>query len=132
GSDFGGVNILVSPIRPRHLRGVVLDSAGRPANASISSIPGSLNAGKGIAAIDGAFDLLVVPGSYVLIANSPEGTGYRTVQVENADVDNVTITTLPSFNVPGRLTVETKTGSKRDAGQLRVSLLRDIGLASGL
>jgi hypothetical protein len=133
GTDFGGVNIAVSPVRPRHVRGVIADAAGEILqDGSVTAAGGAFDAlpGGGISAaiVNGAFDLTLNPGRYLLIANAPNGKGYAMARVENADIDGVTIRTASSFNVLGRITVESKTGSKRDLSQMRISLQPNYGV----
>src|SRR6185369_5378335 len=127
GSDFGGVNLAVSPLPPRHVRGMVVDSSGRALSAGVTTSGEDFRAlkpGTSVTTFNGAFDLLLVPGLHLLMASSSEGIGYATVQVENADIDNVIITPAGSFNLSGKLLVESKTGGRRDLGQLRITLQR--------
>jgi hypothetical protein len=128
GSDFGGVNIAVSPLPPRHVRGMVVDSSGRPINAGVTAGRqdfGPARPGTDTTTVNGAFDLVLLPGMHLLIASSGEGIGYTAVQVENADVENVIITPGGSFNLSGKLLVQSKAGVRRDLSQLRFILQRD-------
>ena len=133
GTDFGGVEIAVSPVRPRHVRGVIVDAQGRILqDGSVMAAGGAFDAlpGGGISAavINGAFELALNPGRYLLIASASGGKGYATVRVENSDIDGLSIRTASSFNLQGRITVESQTGSKRDLSQMRISLQPNYGV----
>ncbi|HEY2379641.1 MAG TPA: carboxypeptidase regulatory-like domain-containing protein [Terriglobia bacterium] len=135
GADFGGVNIALSPVRPVHVRGVIVDVSGRPAqNGSVTATGGIFDSPfteQSSSAVNGAFDLLLNPGMHLLIA-SAQGTGYAGVHVENADIDNVMIRTSPAFNIQGRVTFESKTGARQDISPLRISLQPDFGVGGNL
>jgi hypothetical protein len=133
GTDFGGVNIAVSPVRPRHVRGVITDAAGQILqDGNVMAAGGAFDAlpGGGISAsvVNGAFELALNPGRYLLIASASRGVGYAMARVENSDTDGLIIRTASSFNVQGRITVESKTGSKRDLSQMRISLQPNYGI----
>jgi hypothetical protein len=49
-------------------------------------------------------------------------------RVENSDIDGLIIRTASSFNVQGRVTVESKMGSKRDLAQMRISFQPNYGI----
>jgi hypothetical protein len=132
GTDFGGVDIVVSPVRPRHVRGVIADPTGRILqDGNVMAAGGAFDAlpGGDISAsvINGAFDLTLNPGRYLLIANASNGMGYAMARVENSDIDGLSIRTASSFNIQGRITVESKAGSKRDLSQMRISLQPNYG-----
>jgi hypothetical protein len=131
GADFTGINVVVAPVREHHVRGVILDATGKPAQyASLSVVDDVLFALRPRTAPvvnpdTGAFDITLPPGNHTLKAGSASGSGYAVVRIGETDVENVTIVTLPAFDISGRMTVEGRTGSSTDLGQLRITLVRN-------
>ena len=136
-AEFGGANIVIAPVRARHVRGVVVDGiSGRPAqHASVRAerqtavtIPDEAT----VDAATGIFDIALLPGSHALSVSSADGSGYAVVKVPDADVDNVRILTLPVFDISGRVTIEGQTGNSSALDSLRISLQRDSPVAQPL
>jgi len=132
GSDFGGVNLNVTPVRERHVRGVILDgTTGKPPQyASLNMVDDVLSPIRPrtepeVTPDTGAFDIVLLPGTHTLTAGSAGGTGYAVVRVGDTDVENVTILTNPGFNITGRMTIEGRSGNTADLAGLRISLLRN-------
>jgi len=130
GSDVGGVNIVVTPVFERHVRGIVVDgSTGQPAQyGSVKRAEGTDELRIRIDDIqvnpeNGSFDIALLPGSYTLIGNAGGGSGYATVRVGDSDINNLTIVAMAAFNVPGRIAVEGRSGA--DLAAVRISLRRD-------
>jgi hypothetical protein len=131
GADFTGINIVVTPVREHHVRGVILDGTGKPAQyASLSAVddvlvPQGPRTAPEVNPDTGVFDIALLPGNHTLRAGSASGSGYAIVRVGETDVENVTIATMPAFDISGRMTVEGRTGSSTDLGQLRITLVRN-------
>src|SRR6185295_3780476 len=76
----------------------------------------------GASDLNGNFDIAgAAPGPYLVVASSNRLSGMLTVEVANADLQNITIVAKPGFDVSGRFTVE---GRSRSGNQLRVTDLR--------
>ena len=131
GAEVTGVNVVVSPVRERHVRGFVIEGlTGKPAHY------GSVRReeAEGLRPYDttltvnpanGSFDIMLLPGSHTLIGSAESGTGYATIRVGDADLENLTIVTAPAFKLRGRIAVEGRTVSAADLERLRISLRRD-------
>ncbi len=138
GADVGGVDLLLAPVRARHVRGVVINGAtGQVAQYAglrvigAASLPGGPGGGMnadGRAEIneDGSFDLTLFPGSHILIGTAGNGVGYVSLELGDADIDGVQVVALPAFNIPGRLVSDG--GDDADLRNLRISLRRDLGI----
>jgi hypothetical protein len=130
GSDFGGVNFVIGPVRSRHVRGVVIDGVtGRAAQygsiSFVKSIDGPRMKDVDVDRDTGTFDMVLFPGSHTLTANSTGGEGYATFTLGDADIDNLTIATTPVFDLPGRLVVEGPPISDSALEALQLSLRRE-------
>jgi hypothetical protein len=111
GADVGGANIVVAPISPRHVRGVVTDGlTGRPAQyASLTLVTDSDGPRGKELDVDretASFDILLLPGTHTLYATSAAGEGSITFQLSDADIGNLTVPTTPSFEIQGRMVLE--------------------------
>ena len=130
GADFGGVNIMVGPVQMRHVRGVVVDGVtGRPAQYGSITLPKDLDTPpiKDVT-VDrdtGTFDMLLFPGSYSVTATSASGEGYAIFTVGDADIENLTIPTTPTFSIRGRIIAEGAPISPAVLEALRLTLRRD-------
>jgi protocatechuate 3,4-dioxygenase beta subunit len=130
GSDYTGVNVVLTPTRERHVRGVVIDGVtGKPAQyASLNSVDNTFRSIGGprtepqIDRETATFDLPMLPGPHTLSVQSASGSGSIDVRVGDSDINNVTILVMPSFDIPGTIRVEGKTGV--DLGMLRMNLVR--------
>jgi hypothetical protein len=131
GADFGGVNVVVAPMRPRHVRGFVVDgSTGKPGeNAQVRlSAQDPILVRENETRIDpntGQFDFVLLPGSHTLIGSSGVGVGYASVQVRDADIENVVIRTMPPFDIKGRISADSESVTSADLEKLRLSLRRE-------
>jgi 5-hydroxyisourate hydrolase-like protein (transthyretin family) len=128
-AEFGGVNFVVGPLQPRHVRGVVIDGlTGRPAQYGSITLPKDPEAApRRESDVDhetGRFDLLLFPGSYTLTANSASGEGFVSFILGDADID-LTIPTTPTFDIRGRIIVEGGTLSAAALEALHITLRRD-------
>ncbi len=127
GADFGGVNVVLTPVRERHVRGFVVDgTTGQPGRYSSIRIDddGPLQRpNEPQVKENGAFDLPLLPGTYTLTGSSGNGSGSATIRVGDTDIENLTIVTSPFFNLEGRLVVEGQANTA-DVEQLRLNLRR--------
>jgi 5-hydroxyisourate hydrolase-like protein (transthyretin family) len=129
-AEVGPANIVIGPVRPHHVRGVVLDGMTRaPARyASLSMQSDEPIASMNTRQVDperGTFDIVLPPGTHALDVSSANGLGHVIVKVENADIDNVTILTVPAFDISGRMTIEGAAANAALFGQLRITLRHD-------
>ncbi len=69
----------------------------------------------------------VIPGKYLLIAQSGDMSGRGAVEVRDADLENVVIPVMPGFNIAGHLTIDGLKEPKDEAGlaKLEVRLRND-------
>jgi len=76
----------------------------------------------------------VIPGKYLLIAQSGDMSGRGAVEVRDADLENVVIPVMPGFNIAGHLTIDGRKEPKdqADLAKLRVWLRNDIPWLGGL
>jgi hypothetical protein len=130
GTEAGGVNIIVGPVRTRHVRGVIVDGkTGKPDQyGSLTLLDGLENMSRDRLTVDhetGLFDISLFPGAQTLMANAAGGVGYTTVQVGDSDIENLTIVTMPEFDIRGKVSVEGGVLNATVFDTLRISLLRD-------
>src|SRR5262249_49049858 len=105
GTEVGGTNITIAPVRPRHVRGVVIDGlTGKPAQYASLTIAKNADEFRGKeSAVDrekATFDVLLLPGSHTLNATSANGEGSVTFRLLDADIENLAIPTTPTFDIP--------------------------------
>lgn len=142
GTDAGGIDIPVSPVQPRHVRGLVVNGAtgqvAQYAGLRLVADEGSLlgggpdmpggglsNDGRNPIEPDGSFDVTLLPGRHTLAGTAGTGVGYITVDVRESDLDNVRILAMPQFDIAGRITADGQVSSA-DLAPLRISLARDL------
>jgi hypothetical protein len=137
GADAGGVDIPLAPVRARHVRGVVVNGAtGQVAQYAGLKVDQN-SAGTMAGAIpddstidpNGSFDLLLFPGPHTLVGTAGTGVGFVTIEVRDADLEGIQIVAMPSFNISGRIVADGPINST-DLGNMRISLLRDAGVAA--
>jgi hypothetical protein len=140
GTDVEGANIMVAPISPRHVRGVVTDGlTGRPAQYASLTLITDTDGPRGkeldVDRETASFDILLLPGTHTLYATSAAGEGSVTFQLSDADIGNLTVPTTPSFEIQGRMVLEGEAGSLASLAVLHITLhseaarkeLSDIG-----
>jgi hypothetical protein len=133
GADFGGVNVVVAPVRARNVRGFIVDgTTGKPGEYAQVRLavegPGAGMSGANEIKVDsntGSFEVSLLPGSHTLVGTSGLGIGYAAVQVRDTDIENVMIVTMPPFDITGRIVAEGENVSSADLEKLRLSLRRD-------
>jgi hypothetical protein len=135
GTDAAGVDIPLSPVRARHVRGVVINGAtGQVAQYAGLKVdqgngPGSLPGtfpDDGAIDPNGSFDLLLFPGPHTLVGTAGTGVGFATIEVRDADLEGIQIVAMPSFNIAGRIVADGPVDNT-DVENIRISLLRDGG-----
>jgi hypothetical protein len=134
GASADGVDIpTAGPVRTRRIRGIVVMTNGQPVvDAGVLAVPRSSDPNLVVPAdrsrADGSFDIAgVVPGSYLLFANDQSMTGVASLQVGDANVDNVVIAVTPGFRISGRIVVagQSRNGSDPNVASQRVTFRRD-------
>jgi len=153
------ISMGVGKSRTHHLRGTVISSAtGQPvAGAQVGAIPlrwspnalvltGTTNA-KGTFDLAGAFPERYVLGAIVVAPSNlqlPPGVvpnlvifnggisqiGYLSVEVANADIENIRVVANDGINIPGHVVIEGRPASANDPdlSRLNISLVRDPDL----
>jgi protocatechuate 3,4-dioxygenase beta subunit len=129
-ADFGGVNLVVGPVRARHVRGFVIDGVtGKPAQYGNITLPKNIDGPRvkdpEIDRETGAFDMVLFPGLHTITATSASGEGYASFTLGDADIENFTIATTPVFDIRGRVVVEGNPLSPAALEALRITLRRD-------
>lgn len=138
GSEQGSVDVPVTPVRARHVRGAVINGAtGQVAEyAGIREVPadpfarmgrvGMANSAPAPNNPDGSFDLELLPGRHTLMGTAGSGVGYVTVEVGDTDIDGLNIVATPTFSVRGRLVTDGAPVPAADLENLRISLVRNL------
>jgi hypothetical protein len=137
GAEAGGVDIPLTPVHARHVRGVVINGAtgqvAQYAGLSVDQNSSGPMAGRlpDDTAVDptGSFDLLLFPGPHTLVGTAGTGVGFVTLEVRDADLEGIQIVAMPSFNIPGRIVADGPVDNA-DLGNVRISLLRDVGVGA--
>jgi 5-hydroxyisourate hydrolase-like protein (transthyretin family) len=130
GADFAGANIAVAPVRARMVRGFVVDGTTGKAseNARVRLVedgPIVNYDGIEVDSNTGSFEVALLPGSHTLVGTSGVGIGYASVQIRDADIENVKIVAMPPFDITGRISVEGGNVNAADLETLRLSVRRD-------
>jgi beta-lactamase regulating signal transducer with metallopeptidase domain/protocatechuate 3,4-dioxygenase beta subunit len=115
GANITGVNIrAVPPVQARHIRGILIDAVtAQPlAGGSVRAVPllGGLTMGtSGLSDRNGRFEIpALIPGSYLLTANSEANVKSGTVQatIASNDLENVSIELSAGVDIPVRVQIE--------------------------
>jgi hypothetical protein len=145
GADVGAIDVQVTPVRERHVRGVVINGAtGQVAQfAGLSEIqPGPLAgdpsgglagglSNGGLAPIDpdGAFDVTLLPGRHTLRGTAGTGVGFASLEIRDADLDGVRIIAMPEFNITGRIVTDPPL-EHADLTSVHISLGHELPVAT--
>ena len=129
GSEVGGVDIPLAPVRARHVRGVVINGAtgevARYAGVRVDNLGRGMGPGvNGESNPNGTFDLTLLPGPHMLVGTAGTGDGYLSVDVRDSDIDGLRIVAAPSFDIPGRIVADGPVNAA-DMENLRLSLRRE-------
>jgi len=130
GTEVTGANIIVTAIRPRHVRGLVVDGlTGRPAQyASLAMARDPDDLGRQEPEVNretATFDVVLLPGVHTLNATAASGEGSVTFRLGDADVENLTIPTLPTFDIAGHIALEGEPNSGAALGALQITMRHD-------
>jgi Carboxypeptidase regulatory-like domain len=104
-----GINIGTTRVRSLSVRGLVIDAAtGQPPSERTACSGGPSRPQSLLTTgADGGFEISgVVPGVYQIRCTTRSLMGVTSVDVRDADVDNVRVLVHPRFNVTGRITLE--------------------------
>jgi hypothetical protein len=140
GERLAGVDVILSKVRTRRVRGSVVDERGGRASRPVVLMLIRRNAqpesrpGKTVESADGNFDFRnVLPGSYFVVAKATNGQmrldGRVQVDVGSQDVSGITVRLTPGFDVGGSISLEG--GGAIDRGPVSVAL-RPMPPASSL
>jgi len=144
-----GIDIAVQRVRKHRIQGTVIDArtgaALRDFQTRRADDPPSYieddalsflsNAPVPAIGLQGKFEMRdVIPGKYLLIAQSGDLSGRVAVEVRDADLENVVIPVVPGFNIAGHLTMDGRKEAKdqADLAKLRVRLRNNIPWVGGL
>lgn len=133
GSNMEGVDIRLSPVRTRRVRGVAIDSeTGRPV---VNTTPGYANSIRAVPRTQGSaqnivnpatgeFTVPVVVGPAVLSFVGTTRTGSIRIPAGDTDLDGVQIVVSSGFNVRGQIRIEGIDPAARDPriASMRVTL----------
>ncbi|HET9943263.1 MAG TPA: carboxypeptidase-like regulatory domain-containing protein, partial [Terriglobia bacterium] len=131
GASARGIDITLAPVKPRRVRGAVVDAQLQPAtNAQIfRSRAGSTSntyTNDMVHSSNGTFDIHgVIPGVYTLLAISGDRAGKVTIDVGETDVEGIRIPVSPGVPVAGRVQIDGQAVANSVMGSLRVSLRPD-------
>jgi hypothetical protein len=133
GAAVRGIDVIVAPVRPRRIRGTVLDALGQPAaNAQIfrsaNTPPSNTFTTEMVHPAMGTFDLRgVIPGQYTLLAVAGDRAGKLVIDVGDRDLEDVRITVAPGVPLSGKVMIEGRPTGSEDPlmSSLRVSLRPD-------
>jgi hypothetical protein len=128
GADLGGIDLLLSPLRTRRVRGIVTDSdTGQPMQAtpgfgtSIFSSPSTDGSSNSVNSTTGAFDIQIGLGTTVLSVAAISQTGQVRIPPGEVDLDGVQIKVRSGIKLPGRIVFE---GSDSSASNPQLTSLR--------
>jgi len=131
GTTIGGIDISVAAgiVPARHIRGRVIngETGQLLVGAEVMAIPlagGPSTTIPGNSSDAGGFDLAgATRGAYLVFASGNSLTGTTTVEVGDADLQNIAIVARPGFSISGRFIVEGPSRSRLEArmADLRVA-----------
>ncbi len=124
GSEIRGIDILAAPVKSLTVHGTVVNSQSREVikGARVTFIGSRYRTYR---TSEDTFEVAgVLPGSYILLAESGDLKGRASVEVRDQDVENVEIPVSPGFRIPGTVVVAGRTGIDLvpDLTRLRVNL----------
>lgn len=110
GASVRGIDVVIEPVKPRRIRGTVVDELGQVAmNAQMVRARSGANAFTQETVVPnlGAFDIRgVIPGQYTLVATAGDRAGRLLIDVGANDLEGVRVTVANGISLSGRLTME--------------------------
>ncbi|HET9218288.1 MAG TPA: carboxypeptidase-like regulatory domain-containing protein [Terriglobia bacterium] len=131
GASVRGIDVNLAPVRPRRLRGTVVDAQGQPVSGaqifrSRTASTSNTFTQEMVHPSDGTFEIRgVIPGSYTLLAISGDRAGKITLDVSETDVEGIRIPVAVGSAMSGRVSIEGQAIGNAVTGSLRVSLRPD-------
>jgi hypothetical protein len=140
GGDVPAVDFVVAPVPIHRVRGrVVYEANNEPAMSAMvqwltptgasgdqnESFMGPMGRAARVECCDGAFSLALPAGQYTLVAAVNNRTGRATVNVGDADIDNVVLAIGPVFNFKGRVTFEGHELTAPELAAMRLTAIMD-------
>lgn len=131
GGSVGGVDITLAPVKPRRVRGIVVDALGQPAaNAQIfrsrTASTSNTYTMEMVHSSEGSFEIRgVIPGMYTLVALAGDRAGKITIDVGENDIEGVRIPVAPGVPAAGRVQIDGQAAANSAIGSMRVSLRPD-------
>ena len=132
GATVRGIDLLLAPVTPRRIRGIVVDSQGQPSARtqifrSRISPPSNSFSTEMVDPVKGTFEIRgVIPGAYTLLALSGERAGKVNVDVRDTDLEDVRISVTEGVALSGRVSIDGRPAGDDPVMQsLRVSLRPD-------
>jgi len=145
GGEARAIDFVVAPVPMHRVRGRVLyESNNEPAmSARVQyvtstgmsprdderSVFGPFAGAVAVQCCDGAFELGLASGSYMLVAAVNNLNARTSVTVGESDVDGVVLAIGRSFNIKGTLTFEGRTPAPAELTAIRISLAMDPPVA---
>ena len=132
GASVRGIDVILAPVRPRRLRGMVVDPQGQPVSGaqifrSRTSSTSNTFTQEMVHPAEGTFEIRgVIPGSYTLLAIAGDRAGKVSLDVGETDVEGIRIPVAAGSPMSGRVSIEGQSiGGSAVSGSLRVSLRPD-------
>jgi hypothetical protein len=120
GEDVGGIEITMTPGQTRRVRGIVVNSVNGAPVQGVELLrvtnpnPSNRRMYELVDFEKGTFDIReALPGSYFLVATAGRLRGRVSIEVGDADIEDVVVTVGPGFDVPAQIRFE---GSARTPG----------------
>jgi len=130
GASVRGIDIILAPVRPRRVRGIVVDAQGVPApNSQIfrsrTSTTNSYTT-EAVHPAEGTFEIRgVIPGPYTLLAISGDRAGKLVIDVGESDLEDIRIPVNSGVAFSGRVSIDGTLADQGITRNLRVSLRPD-------
>jgi protocatechuate 3,4-dioxygenase beta subunit len=121
GGNLGSIDISLTPLRTRRIRGVVIDGeTGQPIAAtpgyaaSIQTIPAADGPTSIVNQTSGAFDVQVTQASVALTVAAPSRTGRVEIPAGESDLEGIRIIVTGGFKLSGQVRFESLAPGDRD------------------
>jgi Carboxypeptidase regulatory-like domain len=115
GATVSGNNFSVTPIPKRHVRGRAGGNSAYVQLAPVNPSPGQGSVSRNVDVRNGTFDFAdVIPGDYLVIAQSVDKEGRVRIDVRDADVNDVSVELRSGVIIPTHVTIEGHTPIEND------------------